>query len=259
MFARLDRTRTSETPASTATPTGVEPRRPPVRGLVGAFFDVDNTIIRGASAFHVAVGLYRRGLLRAPDIARFGTHQLRYRAFGENRQRMDEVRATALQLVRGHSVAEMCGIAEDVYDQVMTLRIFPGARRLLDEHRAAGHRVWLVTAGPAEIAQLIARKLGADGALGTVVEQQDGLYTGRLCGDLLHGAAKADAVERLARREGIDLASSYAYGDSTHDVPILSLVGNPVAINPDRRLRRHAASAGWPVHEFSTHDRRDVA
>ena len=221
-------------------------------GRVGAFFDVDNTIIRGASAFHLAVGLYRRGLLHVPDIAKFAAHQARYRAFGENRRQMDEVRAAALAIVRGHSVAEMGLIAEDVYDEVMTLRIFPGARRLLDEHRAAGHCVWLVTAGPLEVGEIIARKLGASGALGTVVEQEDGHYTGRLCGDLLHGAAKADAVERLARREGIDLGSSYAYGDSTHDVPILSLVGNPCAINPDRRLRRHAERAGWPVQEFTT-------
>ncbi len=219
---------------------------------VGAFFDVDNTLIRGASAFHLAVGLYRRGLLRVPDIVRFAGHQARYRAFGENRRQMDEVRAAALAIVRGHSVAEMGLIAEDVYDEVMTLRIYPGARRLLEEHRAAGHRVWLVTAGPREVGEIIARKLGAAGALGTIVEQEDGRYTGRLCGDLLHGTAKADAVTVLAEREGIDLGSSYAYGDSTHDVPILSLVGNPVAINPDRRLRRHAVRAGWPVQEFTT-------
>ena len=221
-------------------------------GRVGAFFDVDNTLIRGASAFHLAVGLYRRDLLRIHDILKFAVHQARYRAFGENRQQMDTVRAAALAIVRGHSVHEMGLIAEDVYDEVMTLRIYPGARRLLDEHRAAGHCVWLVTAGPLEVGQIIARKLGASGALGTLVEQENGRYTGRLCGDLLHGAAKADAVERLALREGIDLGSSYAYGDSTHDVPILSLVGNPVAINPDRRLRRHAEHAGWPVQEFTT-------
>lgn len=220
--------------------------------LVGAFFDVDNTIIRGASAFHLAVGLWRRGFLGAWDILRFAIHQARYLAFGENRRQIDEVRAAGLALLRGHSVAEMRGIAEDVYDEVLHLRIYPGTRRLLDEHRQAGHEVWLVTAGPAEIGELIARRLNAAGALGTVLERADGRYTGRLVGDLLHGEAKADAVERLARREGIDLGASYAYGDSTHDVPLLSLVGNPVAINPDRRLRRHAARVGWPVRTFST-------
>lgn len=219
-------------------------------GRVGAFFDVDNTLIRGASAYHLGVGLYRRGFFRPLDLARFAVHQARYLWFGENRQQMDEVRAMALQVVNGHSVTEMRMIAEDVYDEVLHLRIYPGARRLLDQHLAAGHAVWLVTAGPVEIGELIARRLGATGALGTLVEQVDGRYTGRLVGDLLHGEAKADAVERLAKREGIDLASSYAFGDSAHDVPILSLVGHPVAINPDRRLRRHADREGWPVHDF---------
>jgi len=219
---------------------------------VGAFFDVDNTIIRGASSFHIGVGLYRRGFIGAFDILRFAVHQARYLAFGENRHQMDEVRHDALAVVKGRSVSEMGLIAEDVYDEVLHLRIYPGTRALLDDHLAAGHQVWLVTAGPVEVGELIARRLGAEGALGTVVEQVDGRYTGRLVGDLLHGEAKADAVERLASREGIDLGSSYAYGDSTHDVPLLTTVGHPVAINPDRRLRRHAARAGWPVHNFTT-------
>jgi HAD superfamily hydrolase (TIGR01490 family) len=220
--------------------------------LVGAFFDVDNTLVRGASAFHLAVGLYRRGIVRLRDILRFGVHQARYLAFGENRRQIDQVRASALALLAGHSVAEMALVAEDIYDEVLTLRIYPGGRRLLDEHLAAGHKVWLVTAGPVEIGELIGRRLGATGAIGTVIERRDGRYTGRLVGDLLHGAAKAEAVARLAAREGIDLGSSYAYGDSRNDVPILSLVAHPVAINPDRRLRRHAAAVGWPVRDFST-------
>ena len=115
---------------------------------------------------------------------------------------------------------------------------------------ASGHQVWLVTATPIEIGELIARRLGATGALGTVAEHEDGFYTGRLVGDMLHGRAKAAAVTALAEREGVDLDRSYAYGDSTNDVPILSTVGNPCAINPDKRLRRHAAAVGWPVREF---------
>ncbi|WP_378097498.1 HAD-IB family hydrolase [Cellulomonas sp. T2.31MG-18] len=227
----------------------VGPGAPP-HGCVGAFFDVDNTIIRGASAFHLAVGLYRRGFFRRFDIVRFALHQARYLVFGENKQQIDELRSEALAIMRGHSVAEVAVIAEDVYDEVLTLRIYPGTRRLLDEHVAAGHAVWLVTATPVEVGELIARRLDATGALGTVAEHRDGFYTGRLVGDLLHGEAKAAAVRALAEREGIDLASSYAYGDSAHDVPILSLVGHPFAINPDRRLRRHAAEVGWPVREF---------
>ncbi|HYQ73953.1 HAD-IB family hydrolase [Cellulomonas sp.] len=219
-------------------------------GRVAAFFDVDNTIIRGASSFHLAVGLYRRGFFKRSDIVRFAVHQIRYLTFGENRQQIDEVRQRALEIMHGRSVAEVVAIAEDIYDEVLALRIFPGTQRLLDQHLRTGHEVWLVTATPVEIADIIARRLGATGALGTIAEHKDGFYTGRLVGDLLHGRAKAEAVRALAEREGLDLERSFAYGDSTNDVPILSEVGFPCAINPDGRLRKHAAEVGWPMREF---------
>lgn len=219
-------------------------------GRVAAFFDVDNTIIRGASSFHLAVGLYRRAFFQRTDIVRFAVHQIRYLTFGENRQQIDEVRQRALEIMHGRSVAEVVAIAEDIYDEVLSLRIFPGTQRLLDQHLRAGHEVWLVTATPVEIADIIARRLGATGALGTIAEHKDGFYTGRLVGDLLHGRAKAEAVRALAEREGLDLERSFAYGDSTNDVPILSEVGFPCAINPDGRLRKHAAEVGWPMREF---------
>lgn len=236
-----------ETPRAALVPDGTP---------VAAFFDVDNTIIRGASAFHLAVGLYGRGFFRKRDILRFAWQQSRYRLFGENRRQIDEVRSRALDIMRGHSVAEVTAIAEDVYDEVLSLRIYPGTRALLDAHLADGHAVWLVTATPVEIGELIARRLGTSGALGTVAEHEDGFYTGRLVGDLLHGEAKASAVRALAEREGYDLSRCFAYGDSTNDVPILSAVGNPCAINPDGRLRRHAAEVGWPVREFRTRRRQ---
>jgi len=217
---------------------------------VAAFFDVDNTIIRGASSFHLAVGLYRRGFFRNWDLLRFGVHQARYRIFGENKNQIDDLRQQALEIMRGHSVAEVTAIAEDIYDEVLCLRIYPGTQQLLDRHVAAGHSVWLVTATPIEIAEILARRLGATGGLGTIAEHADGYYTGRLVGDMLHGEAKAAAVRSLAAERGIDLAASYAYGDSLNDIPILSTVGRPCAINPEARLRRYAAEVGWPVREF---------
>ena len=238
---------TVETPRAALVPEGTR---------VAAFFDVDNTIIRGASSFHLAVGLYGRGFFRKRDLVRFAFQQARYRVFGENRDQIDEVRSRALEIMRGRSVAEVTAIAEDVYDEVLSLRIYPGTRALLDAHLAEGHAVWLVTATPVEIGELIARRLGTSGALGTIAEHEDGFYTGRLVGDLLHGEAKASAVRALAEREGYDLGACHAYGDSTNDVPILSTVGHPCAINPDRRLRRHAAEVGWPVREFRTRRRQ---
>ena len=126
----------------------------------------------------------------------------------------------------------------------MAHRIWPGTRALAQLHLDQGQRVWLVTAAPIEIAAIIARRLGLTGALGTVAEHVDGVYTGELVGDMLHGPAKAEAIKALAEREGLDLSRCSAYSDSYNDLPMLSLVGDPCAINPDAKLRDHARDAG---------------
>ena len=221
-----------------------------------AFFDVDNTIIRGASAFHLAKSAYQRKFFGTRDILRFAVIQARYLVFGENKDEIDKVRNRALSLIAGRSVAEVATLGEEVWDAVLSLRIYPGTRRLLDEHIAAGHQVWLITATPVEIAQLIARRLGATGALGTIAEHKDGFYTGRLNGDLMHGQAKAAAIVELAKINEIDLDESYAYGDSLNDLPMMRAVGHPCPINPDLRLRRHAQEVGWPIREFRGRSQR---
>ena len=134
----------------------------------------------------------------------------------------------------------------------MAHRIWPGTRALAQLHLDQGQRVWLVTAAPVEIASIIARRLGLTGAMGTVAEHVDGVYTGRLVGDLLHGPAKAEAVRALAEREGLDLSRCAAYSDSYNDLPMLSMVGEATAINPDARLRAHAREVGWQVRDYRT-------
>lgn len=218
---------------------------------VAAFFDVDNTVIRGASAFHIARGLKQRGYFRNRDILRFAWEQLKYTILGETPEQMKAVRAEALLIIKGWSVAEMAQIAEEVYDEILAMRVFPGTKALIDEHRAQGHEVWFVTASPVEIGRLIARRLGATGALGTVAEHEGGYYTGRLEGDMLHGEGKAVAVRELAARTALRLEDCFAYGDSMNDAPMLGTVGHPCAINPDGRLRRHAKKLRWPIQDFT--------
>ncbi len=217
---------------------------------IAAFFDVDNTIIRGASAYHIARGLRRRGFFTRRDVIGFAWEQLKYLVFGETKQQMNDLREEALSIIKGWSVAEMTSIAEDVYDEVLALRIFPGTKKILDGHLQQGHEVWLVTASPVEVGRMIARRLGATGALGTVAEHKRGYYTGALVGDLMHGENKAHAARQLARERDISLAHSYGYGDSLNDVPLLETVGNPCAINPDLRLRRYAKHRGWDLRDF---------
>jgi HAD superfamily hydrolase (TIGR01490 family) len=131
-------------------------------------------------------------------------------------------------------------------------KIWAGTRALAQMHLDAGQQVWLVTATPLELAQIIAKRLGLTGALGTVAESKDGVFTGRLVGDILHGIGKAHAVRSLAVREGLNLKRCTAYSDSHNDVPMLSLVGTAVAINPDPDLRELAKNRGWEIRDYRT-------
>ena len=220
-----------------------------------AFFDVDNTILRGASLFYLGLGLYRRDFFGTADVARMAWAQAQFLVGAENLEHMDEARSLALTLIQGRTVAEMRGITEQVFDDVMADKVWPGTRALTQAHLESGQRVWLVTAAPVEVGTVIAAKLGLTGAMGTVAEHRDGVYTGRLVGGLLHGEAKAEAVRALAEREGLDLARCAAYSDSANDVPMLSLVGDPCAVNPDRDLRVIARERGWRIRDYRRHRR----
>lgn len=217
----------------------------------GAFFDVDNTIMRGASIYYFARGLVARKMVAPRDIALMLWSQFSFLMRGaESPDHIEAIQQAALAFVAGSSVADMRRLGEEIYDDAIAGRIWEGARELTRHYLAAGQRVWLVTATPIELAEIIARNLGLTGALGTVAETVDGVYTGRLAGDLMHGEAKAAAIRALAQREGLDLARCAAYSDSRNDLPMLMLVGHPNVVNPDPRLRREARRRGWPVYEF---------
>src|SRR3954467_9459547 len=225
---------------------------PPDPGAA-AFFDVDNTMMQGASIYHFARGLAARDFFTWRDLAQFAMKQVSFRIKGvEDPAHMEEAKEAALAFVAGHKVAEVVALGEEIYDDLMADRIWSGTRALAQLHLDAGQRVWLVTAAPAEIASLIARRLGLTGALGTVAGRVDGGYPGRLAGEPLHGSAKAEAILALAEREGLDLSRCAAYSDSTNDVPMLSIVGNPVAVNPDGQLKRIAREKDWAIKDFRT-------
>jgi HAD superfamily hydrolase (TIGR01490 family) len=218
-----------------------------------AFFDVDNTMMMGASLFWFARGLAARKYFTARDLAQFVWQQAKFRIAGnESADDMHTIRETALAFVAGRDVAEIVQAGEEIYDELMADRIWSGTRVLAQKHLDAGQRVWLVTATPVELAGIIAKRLGLTGALGTVAEVVDGRYTGRLVGELMHGEAKAEAVRALAEREGLDLARCTAYSDSSNDLPMLCEVGTAVAVNPDTELRAIARSRGWVVRDFRT-------
>ena len=226
---------------------------PPVDLTAAAFFDVDNTLVQGSSLLHFGRGLAARKYFTYRDVVGFVYAQAKFQVMG--RENSDDVaagRRKALAFIEGRSTAELTALGEDIYDDIIADKIWPGTRDLAQMHLDAGQQVWLVTATPYELAVTIARRLGLTGALGTVAESVDGVFTGRLVGEILHGTGKAHAVRSLAIREGLNLKRCTAYSDSYNDVPLLSLVGTAVAVNPDAQLRALARQRGWEIRDFRT-------
>ena len=212
-----------------------------------AFFDVDNTLMRGTSLFQLGREAWKQHLVGVRDIARFAWHQARFIKVGENEAHLSTARERALGLVGGHTTADILELAEGIWEDRIKRRLWPETVALTQEHVAKGHEVWLISATPWEVGDLIARRLGLTGALGTRVESVDGIYTGRLVGHVLHNERKAEAARELASAAGADLADCWAYSDSRNDIPLLELVGNRIVVNPDASLAHHASEHGWPV------------
>ena len=223
-----------------------------------AFFDVDNTLLRGASVFQLGKGAFRKGLITARDIARFSWHQFRFLAVGENGKHMSAARERALELIGGHKEAELRQLAEDIYEKDVAPKIWPETLEIAREHQRKGHEVWLISATPLLMGEVIAKRLGLTGALGTVVEQVDGIFTGRLIGHMLHGPEKAIAAAKLVKEKGASLADCWAYSDSRNDIPLLTLVGNRTVVNPDASLAKHAKAEEWNVLQLNKSSIRDA-
>lgn len=216
-----------------------------------AFFDVDNTLIRGSTLYFLGRGMYQRGYFSKRDISRFVLANLRFRLTGkENKEEIARYQKSATDFIGGHSVKDTEAIAQEIYDEFVSPALWQGTIDIAQKHLSNNEEVWLVTAAPEDMAVLIAQRLGFTGALGSRAEIKDGSYTGAILGALLHGKEKVKAVTELALNSGINLEESYAYSDSHNDLPLLQCVGHPSAINPDAILSLRAMAEGWPIHDF---------
>lgn len=197
---------------------------------------------------------FKHGFFTRKDLVRFGWQQFKFIWRGESANSVSSIKDKALALIEGHKVSEFEAMGDEVYTEQISKRLWPESVRIAQEHIKAGREVWLVTATPQEIADKIAHKLGLTGGLGTIVGRENGIFTGELVGQPLHGKAKRKAVKALAKERGISLKRSYAYSDSRNDLPMLTLVGNAVVVNPDNLLKEHAKAAGWPILDFKKRD-----
>jgi HAD superfamily hydrolase (TIGR01490 family) len=224
------------------------PRRT-MKVMDAAFFDLDKTVISKSSSLALSRPFYRAGLVTRSQLLRGAYAQLVYLMVGADEKRMDRAKDGMLALTKGWNRAEVEAVVREALEEVVDPYIYQEALDLIALHRALGRRVFIVSSSPQEVAKPLAERLGVDDVIATRAEIVDGRYTGRLefyC----YGERKADAVRRAAEELGIDLEGSHAYSDSITDLPMLEAVGHPVAVNPDRDLRRIAQQRGWRIRDF---------
>src|SRR5947209_13838524 len=228
--------------------------RPAVRGA--AFFDLDKTLMQGSSAFQFGRAAYRAGLLSRRQLLADGIANVQFRLRGANDADSLALRERIAASLEGTRVVDLERLGSDVLAGILP-RIYPQMLALAHEHQDHGRPAYIVTAASQELADILARVMALDGAVGSgISEVRDGVYTGRPAGVFVYRTGKAIAIRELAEREGIDLAQSYAYSDSESDLPMLEAVGHPVAVNPDGTLARIARERGWDVLRFDRLGRR---
>lgn len=212
--------------------------------------------MEGSSAFQFGRAAYKAGLLSRRQILADGWANVRFRLRGATDEDTHALRDRISSSLAGTRVVDMERLGADVLRRVLP-RVYPRMLALAHEHQDAGRRAYIVTAASDELAQILAQVLALDGGIGSQFsEVRDGVYTGRPTGLFLYGSDKARAIEQLAAREGVDLGASYAYSDSSSDLPMLRAVGHPVAVNPDQELLRAAREEGWEVVRLERLGRR---
>lgn len=232
------------TPLNPRDETGTE--RGPAR--VAAFFDMDNTLLRGSSG-----RLYLRYLRQ---IGYFSTRQWlrvlgRVALYITKRVDFPHLMGWLMTQVAGASEAEAWRISAAWHRAMLRDAIADGARERIAWHRDQGHHVAIVSAATPYAVEPVARDLGlGDAYLATRLEVVAGRFTGQIQSPACYGPGKVPLARAYATKHNISLAQSYFYTDSSSDAPLLAAVGHPVAVHPDRRLARMAAEHNWPIMRF---------
>lgn len=216
---------------------------------IAAFFDLDKTIIATSSAFAFGKEFFNNGMITRQEALDLYLTKASYMLVGQSSEQMDTTRDALAHMITGWNVDDITRITTETMHTVVTPAIYSEARELIDYHRAQGHDIIIISASARILVEPIAKELGIDTIVATEVEIKDGKLTGNIT-KYLKGEAKAQAVREFAESHGYNLNACYAYSDSATDIPMLQLVGNPVAVNPERALRKHAISQGWQVRIF---------
>ena len=209
-----------------------------------AFFDLDKTVIAKSSTLAFGRPFFNGGLINRRAVLKTAYAQFVFSLAGADAQQMERLRAQLTAMVMGWDAATVHEIVRETLHEIVDPLIYAEAADLIEEHRAAGREIVIVSSSGAEMVEPIGEMLGVDRVVATRMVTEDGRYTGEI-EFYAYGENKAAAIRELAEREGYDLEASYAYSDSVTDAPMLGVVGHAFVVNPDRALRRLAAEHGW--------------
>jgi putative phosphoserine phosphatase/1-acylglycerol-3-phosphate O-acyltransferase len=210
-----------------------------------AFFDLDRTLLKGASGPLITESLTAAGIAPQRGLPGQGLLYRVYDVIGETLPSMALARAAAV-VAKGWSAEAVRQAGKTAAEKLEDL-VAPYARPLIEEHRAAGRPVVLATTTPHDLVSALAERLAFDDVIATRYSEDGGVYTGSLEGEFVWARGKLRAVKRWAADHNVDLSESFAYSDSIYDVPLLSAVGHPNAVNPDARLLAFAVVRRWPI------------
>jgi len=222
--------------------------RPPAP--TAAFFDLDKTIIAKSSTMAFSKPFQAGGLISRRAVLRSTYAQFVYVLGGADHDQMEKMRAFMSTLVAGWDVATVREIVADTLHTIVDPMVYDEAVGLIEEHKAAGRDIVIVSTSGTEVVEPIGAMLGADIVVASRLEVEDGKYTGHI-EYYAYAEEKARAIVELAELRGYDLAECFAYSDSSTDIPMLETVGHSFAVNPDKELRRAAAAHDWPVLVFT--------
>lgn len=229
-----------------------EIREGPAGSKVGAFFDLDQTLLAGFSASSFFKERITSGRMSPHEMASSFYGAL---SFAVGRTGFSGLMAATTAAYRGISESTLVDIGEEVFVKHLATQIYPESRALVDAHLEAGHTVAIISSATRYQAEPLARDLGIEHVLCTELEVEKGVFTGNVIHPTCYGEGKAIAGRELAAREGLDLDESYFYTDSHEDLPLLDAVGRPRPLNPNRQLSQIAKERRWPVRRFSSRGR----
>ncbi|MGJ4079381.1 HAD family hydrolase [Corynebacterium macclintockiae] len=227
-----------------------EPARASGDGRILAIFDLDKTIIDTSASLAYRRPMAERGLLNTGEVLKMMAMLGNYMLSTHSEDNLESTKDALTSIIKDRESEPLRQVAQDALQEVITPFIYTEARELIEWHRKMGHRIAIVTASASIMVQPIAKELGVDHLFATELEEKDGRFTGAVT-HFNKGHAKVERILQLVAEHGYNLGESYAYSDAATDIPMLELVGNPVAVNPDRPLKKRATESDWPIRQFS--------